>query len=172
MFTTIGSKRCSSRKCKPTFKAVRTTLNASLAIPLLSLPAMKSVFEPYRDLKDNLHKDLAAKLLATDAVIKQTITQIFRSKVSNAVGVTFLTNRFSFDSQTMIDSLSNSVANAIQTTMITSYRDTFNQIVIPSFEKAATNMFQQTNDVFKRGTKECTSLDFSKRGLASHPDYI
>lgn len=45
------------------------------------LLAMKSVFEPYRDLKDNLHKDLAAKLLATDTVIKQTITQIFRSKV-------------------------------------------------------------------------------------------
>ena len=42
---------------------------------------MKSVFEPYRDMKDNLHKDLAAKLLATDTVIKQTITQIFRSKV-------------------------------------------------------------------------------------------
>ncbi|CAF5222355.1 unnamed protein product, partial [Rotaria magnacalcarata] len=35
--------------------------------------AMKSVFEPYRDMKDNLHKDLAAKLLATDTVIKQTI---------------------------------------------------------------------------------------------------
>ncbi len=43
--------------------------------------AMKSVFEPYRDMKDNLHKELAAKLLATDTVIKQTITQIFRSKV-------------------------------------------------------------------------------------------
>ncbi len=42
---------------------------------------MKSVFEPYRDMKDNLHKDLATKLLATDNVIKQTITQIFRSKV-------------------------------------------------------------------------------------------
>lgn len=55
----------------------------------------------------------------------------------------------------MIDSLSHAVANAIQATMINSYRDTFNQIVIPSFEKAATNMFQQTNDVFKRGTKEC-----------------
>lgn len=55
----------------------------------------------------------------------------------------------------MIDSLSNAVANAIQSTMISTYRDTFNQIVIPSFEKAATNMFQQTNDVFKRGTKEC-----------------
>ncbi|CAF2505505.1 unnamed protein product [Rotaria sp. Silwood2] len=97
--------------------------------------AMKSVFEPYRDMKDNLHKDLAAKLLATDTVIKQTITQIFRSK-------------------TMIDSLSHTISNAIQSIMITSYRDTFNQIVIPSFEKAATNMFQQTNDVFKRGTKE------------------
>jgi len=59
----------------------------------------------------------------------------------------------------MIDSLSNAVANAIQPTMITSYRDTFNQIVIPSFEKAATNMFQQTNDVFKRGTKECMFED-------------
>lgn len=55
----------------------------------------------------------------------------------------------------MIDSLSHAVANAIQPTMIASYRDTFNQIVIPSFEKTATNMFQQTNDVFKRGTKEC-----------------
>lgn len=97
--------------------------------------AMKSVFEPYRDIKDNLHKDLTAKLSATDTVIKQTITQIFRSK-------------------TMIDSLSHAVANAIQATMINSYRDTFNQIVVPSFEKAATNMFQQTNDVFKRGTKE------------------
>jgi hypothetical protein len=42
---------------------------------------VKSVFEPYRDLKDDLHKDLTAKLLATDTVIKQTITQIFRSKV-------------------------------------------------------------------------------------------
>ncbi|CAF1247376.1 unnamed protein product [Rotaria sordida] len=97
--------------------------------------AMKSVLEPYRDMKDNLHKDLAAKLLATDTVIKQTITQIFRSK-------------------TMIDSLSHTISNSIQSIMITSYRDTFNQIVIPSFEKAATNMFQQTNDVFKRGTKE------------------
>ncbi|CAF1032824.1 unnamed protein product [Adineta steineri] len=97
--------------------------------------AMKSVFEPYREMKDNLHKDLAAKLLSTDNVIRQTITQIFRSK-------------------TMVDSLSHAVSNAIQTTMITSYRDTFNQIVIPSFEKAVTNMFQQTNDVFKRGTKE------------------
>ncbi|CAF3792853.1 unnamed protein product [Rotaria magnacalcarata] len=97
--------------------------------------AMKSVFEPYRDMKDNLHKDLAAKLLATDTVIKQTITQIFRSK-------------------TMIDSLSHTISNAIQSIMVSSYRDTFNQSVIPSFEKAATNMFQQTNDVFKRGTKE------------------
>jgi hypothetical protein len=55
----------------------------------------------------------------------------------------------------MIDSLSQTISQAIQTTMVTTYRDTFNQIVIPSFEKAATNMFQQTNDVFKRGTKEC-----------------
>lgn len=55
----------------------------------------------------------------------------------------------------MIDGLSNAVGNSLQSTMITSYRDTFNQIVIPSFEKAALNMFQQTNDIFKRGTKEC-----------------
>lgn len=48
---------------------------------LISIVAMQSVFEPYRDMKDNLHKDLAAKLLATDTVIKQTMTQIFRSKV-------------------------------------------------------------------------------------------
>jgi hypothetical protein len=46
---------------------------------------MKSVFEPYRDIKDNLHKDLTAKLLATDTVIKQTITQIFRSKVREII---------------------------------------------------------------------------------------
>jgi hypothetical protein len=52
-----------------------------IIIEILFILAMKSVFEPYRDLKDNLHKDLAAKLLATDTVIKQTITQIFRSKV-------------------------------------------------------------------------------------------
>lgn len=61
----------------------------------------------------------------------------------------------------MIDSLSHAVANAIQPTMIASYRDTFNQIVIPSFEKTATNMFQQTNDVFKRGTKECLLKNLS-----------
>ena len=42
---------------------------------------MKFIFEPYRDLKDNLQKDLTAKLSTTDTVIKQTITQIFRSKV-------------------------------------------------------------------------------------------
>ena len=47
----------------------------------MSFIAMKSVFEPYDDMKDNLHKELAAKLLAMDTVIKQTITQIFRSKV-------------------------------------------------------------------------------------------
>jgi polyribonucleotide nucleotidyltransferase len=63
----------------------------------------------------------------------------------------------------MIDSLSNAVANSIQSTMTTSYRDTFNQIVIPSFEKAATNMFQQTNDVFKRGTKECMFIERNNR---------
>lgn len=43
---------------------------------------MKSAFEPYLDFKDNLHKELAAKLAATDNVIKQTITQTFRSKVN------------------------------------------------------------------------------------------
>lgn len=47
--------------------------------------AMKSVFEPYRDIKDNLHKDLTAKLLAADTVIKQTISQIFRSKVRRRI---------------------------------------------------------------------------------------
>ena len=55
----------------------------------------------------------------------------------------------------MIDSLSQSISRAIQSSISTSYREAFNQFVIPSFEKAATNMFQQTNDVFKRGTKEC-----------------
>lgn len=55
----------------------------------------------------------------------------------------------------MIDSLSQLISPAIQSRISTSYRDAFNQFVIPSFEKAATNMFQQTNDVFKRGTKEC-----------------
>jgi hypothetical protein len=62
----------------------------------------------------------------------------------------------------MIDSLSHTISHGIQSTMITSYRDTFNQIIIPSFEKAATNMFQQTNDVFKRGTKECILLKFER----------
>jgi hypothetical protein len=62
------------------FKAVGNHL-LILIIHIFSILAMKSVFEPYRDMKDNLHKDLAAKLLATDTVIKQTITQIFRSKV-------------------------------------------------------------------------------------------
>ena len=44
---------------------------------------IKSAFDPYQDMKEKLHKDLAGKLLATDAVIKQTITQIFRAKVSS-----------------------------------------------------------------------------------------
>ena len=57
----------------------------------------------------------------------------------------------------MIDTLSNAVANAIQSAVTTAYRETFNQVVVPSFEKAATNMFQQTNEVFRRGTKECRS---------------
>ncbi len=51
---------------------------------------MISVFEPYREMKDNLHKDLAAKLLATDTVIKQTITQIFRSKVRLIIFIYFI----------------------------------------------------------------------------------
>lgn len=42
---------------------------------------MNSIFEPYQQLKDQLHKDLSAKLLATDAVMKETIGQMFRSKV-------------------------------------------------------------------------------------------
>ena len=62
----------------------------------------------------------------------------------------------------MIDSLSHTISNAIQATMTAAYRETFNQIVIPSFEKAATNMFQQTNDVFKRGTKECMLNEYSR----------
>lgn len=56
---------------------------------------MQSVFEPYRDLKDNLQKELTAKLLATDTVIKQTITQIFRSKVLIKV-LNFLIVTFNF----------------------------------------------------------------------------
>jgi len=55
----------------------------------------------------------------------------------------------------MIDSLSSLISQAIQSTMTNTYREAFNQTVIPSFERAVTNMFQQTNDVFKRGTKEC-----------------
>lgn len=43
--------------------------------------AMQSIFEPYEQVKDNMHKDLPAKLFATDSVIKQTVGQIFRSKV-------------------------------------------------------------------------------------------
>jgi hypothetical protein len=67
----------------------------------------------------------------------------------------------------MIDSLSQTISHAIQSTMITTYRDTFNQIVIPSFEKAVTNMFQQTNDVFKRGTKECRLRDYFRKLFSS-----
>ena len=63
--------------------------------PSNGILVMKSAFEPYRDLKDNLHKDLAAKLLATDTVIKQTITQIFRSKVGQH---RFFTNMTFFSS--------------------------------------------------------------------------
>lgn len=43
--------------------------------------AMNTIFEPYQQLKDHLHKDLAGKLLATDTVIKQALGQMFRSKV-------------------------------------------------------------------------------------------
>ena len=121
---------------------------------------MNAIFEPYQQLKEQLHKDLAAKLLATDNAMKQTLGQMFRSKNT-------------------IDVLSQSVGHAVQSTMVSTYRDTFNQSVIPSFEKAATNMFQQTNDVFKRGTKECktpstltsTSRDFASSDLQEMIDY-
>lgn len=108
------------------------------------LPAVTRSLEP---VKEQLHQELAQKLTATDALLKDNIGKMVRSRqTTEAIGL--------------------AAANALQTPIQAAYREAFQNIVIPNFDRATQNMFQQVNEAFTKGTKEYI------RTLESHLDQI
>lgn len=95
-------------------------------------PQVMKVIEPF---KEQIPRELAEKLKATENALKDSVVKIVKSK-------------------TLVDSISQSVGNTIQATVLNLYRDTFQKVIIPSFEKSCQNMYQQINATFKKGTDE------------------
>ncbi|XP_060069080.1 enhancer of mRNA-decapping protein 4-like [Ylistrum balloti] len=96
------------------------------------VPNVGKVLEP---LKEQLHQDLAQKLTATDALLKDNISKMVRSRQT-------------------VDAIGMAAGNALQTPIQVAYREAFQNIVIPNFERTTQNMFQQINETFTKGSKE------------------
>ena len=89
------------------------------------------VMEP---LREQITRDLAEKLKSIEAVLKDNVNKMFKSK-------------------TTLDALSQSIVSSQQATIINSYRDTFQKVIVPNFEKSCQNMYQQVNASFSKGTQ-------------------
>ncbi len=95
-------------------------------------PQVIKIVEPFRE---QIPRELAEKLRATENLLKDNISKMFKSK-------------------TFLDSISQSVGNSIQTTVVNAYRDSFQKVVIPGFEKSCQSMYQQINATFKKGSDD------------------
>ena len=95
-------------------------------------PQVIKIIEPFRE---QIPRELAEKLSATENLLKDSIAKMFKSKG-------------------FLDSISQSVGNGIQSTIVNAYRDSFQKVVIPSFEKSCQGMYQQINTTFKKGSDD------------------
>ncbi|XP_064640360.1 enhancer of mRNA-decapping protein 4-like isoform X2 [Lineus longissimus] len=96
------------------------------------VPIVQKTLDP---IKDQLHNEMAQKLTAADALMKDNISKLVRSKQT-------------------IDSIGQAAASAIQGPLNATYRESFQNTVIPGFERATQNLFRQLNDTFQKGTKD------------------
>ena len=104
------------------------------------IPNVTAVLQPLKDeilqpLKDQLHFEMAQKLTATDALMKENIAKMVRSKHT-------------------VESIGQAAASAVQSSMQASYRDAFQTIFVPAFDRACQTLFHQVNDTFVKGTKD------------------
>ncbi|XP_033754002.1 enhancer of mRNA-decapping protein 4-like isoform X2 [Pecten maximus] len=96
------------------------------------VPNVSKILEP---IKDQFHQDMAQKLTATDALLKDNISKMVRSRQT-------------------VDAIGMAAGNALQTPIQVAYREAFQNIVIPNFERSTQNMFQQINETFTKGSRE------------------
>ncbi|CAB3231520.1 unnamed protein product [Arctia plantaginis] len=82
-----------------------------------------------------LQHELAAKLTATDLLLRDNIEKLANSK-------------------TMMESLSTSIAKSLSDMVRESFRDALFESVVPVMEKAHAQIFRQINQAFQNGTKE------------------
>ena len=95
-------------------------------------PQVMKIVEPFRE---QIPRELAEKLSATENLLKDSIAKMFKSKG-------------------FLDSISQSVGNGIQSTIVNAYRDSFQKIIVPGFEKSCQSMYQQINATFKKGSDD------------------
>lgn len=104
---------------------------------------MSLVFLGTTEALKSLKDDVTQKLTATDAVVRDSIGKMIKSKpIIDAIG---------HAAGQAAASLATAEANA-------AYRESFQKIIAPSFESTARGLFTQMNDAFQRGTKECKSV--------------
>ncbi|PVD21395.1 hypothetical protein C0Q70_19568 [Pomacea canaliculata] len=96
------------------------------------------VAKAVEQLKEQMHTEMAQKLTATDAVMKDNIGKMVRSRQT-------------------IEALSITATGALQAPLQSLLRDTFQTHVIPAFEHATQTMANQINTAFQSGTKEYTA---------------
>lgn len=94
-----------------------------------------SVQKVLSSLQEQLNNTLAQKLTATDAVLKESISKMVKSK-----GV--------------VDAIGGAASSALQGPIQVTYREAFQREILPSFERACQSMFQQINDSFNKGTQQ------------------
>ncbi|XP_028156608.1 enhancer of mRNA-decapping protein 4 [Ostrinia furnacalis] len=82
-----------------------------------------------------LQHELAAKLSATDHLLRDNIDKLANSK-------------------TMMERLSTSIAKSLSDMVRESFRETLFECVVPAMEKAHAQLFRQINGAFQNGTKE------------------
>ena len=86
-------------------------------------------------LREQITRDLAEKLKSIEAVMKDSIIKLFKSKST-------------------MDVLSQAIVSSQQATICNSYRETFQKVIVPNFEKSCQNMYQQVNCSFSKGTQD------------------
>ncbi|XP_048577048.1 enhancer of mRNA-decapping protein 4 isoform X2 [Nematostella vectensis] len=96
------------------------------------VPAVQKAMVP---VQDQLNTTIAQKLTAADAVFKDSVGKMMKSKA-------------------VIDSIGSSAAAALQGPIQGSYREAFQSTILPAFERSCHSMFQQINDAFHRGTQQ------------------
>lgn len=120
------------------WQAVDTTLRKNLELAVKSemknhvLPAMMQSID---SVKNELTREVAQKLTASDAILKDNLTKLIRNRQT-------------------IEAIGSSVGASIEVPIQTAYRDAFQNIVIPNFERTSQNMYNQVHDTFQKGTKE------------------